>query len=100
MNLGTQTQQPDEMLDYDIDYSKWLVGTDRIASVTMAVEPPFDEQTNPNGLQATYVSHDGVKVKFWAKGGISGQTYKVTMTLQTDDGRIKQDELKFRIKES
>jgi hypothetical protein len=99
MNLGTHTQQPDEMLDYDIDYSKWLTGTDRIASVVATVEPAFDATTNPDGLQATYLSHDGTAVKLWAKGGISGTTYKITLTAETDDGRIKQDEIKFKVKE-
>lgn len=100
MILGTQTQQPDELLDYDINYKSWLVGTDRIANATAVVEPAYDETTNPNGLRATYLSHDGEKVKLWVKSGVSGVTYKVTLTVETDDGRIKQDEIKFKIKEA
>lgn len=99
MILGTQIQQPDEMLDYDINYASWLIGTDRIATVTTAVEPALDDTTNPDGLQATYVSHDGERVKMWVKGGVNGTTYRVSVTVTTDDGRIKQDELKFKIKE-
>lgn len=99
MNLGTHTKQPGEMLDYDIDYSKWLTGTDRIASFTTEVEPAYDAATNPDGLQATYLTHTGTAIKLWAKGGVSGVTYKVTITVETDDGRIKQDEIKFKIKE-
>lgn len=100
MILGTKTQQPDELLDYDISYKNWLVGTDRIATVNATVEPPYDVDTNPDGLRATYLSHDGEVVKLWVRGGISGTTYKVELTIETDDGRIKQDELRFKIKES
>jgi hypothetical protein len=99
MNLGTQTQQPSELLDYDIDYSKWLVGTDGIASFSVDVVPPYDAVNNPDGLKVTYLTNTDTTIKFWAKGGVSGTTYKATITVETADGRIKQDEIKFKIKE-
>lgn len=92
MILGTYTQQPREKFDYDITYEDWLPGTDAIdpAKVEVMVDVP--------GLTAVaYAS--GLVVKIWVSGGTHKTTYKITVTVESDDGRIKQDEFIVKVKD-
>jgi len=90
--LGTFTQQPAEVLDYDINTDEWLSDDDEIISVTTAVDTGLT-------VQGAVIFNAGRSVKLWITGGTSGSTYKVEVTMTTDDGRVKQAELRFRIKE-
>jgi hypothetical protein len=92
MLLGTFAMQPDESLDYDLDYTDWLTTGDNVSSATVAVTPA-DE------LAATLVQINDPRVKVWLEGGTDGTTYKVSVTMTTADGRVKQDEFKIRVKE-
>jgi hypothetical protein len=91
MILGTFQKQPVDRLDYDVTYANWLTEGDNVGSVTTNV--------TPEGLtvETVYV-HDPI-VKIWLSGGESGTTYKVTLTISTDDGRIRQDEFKVKVKD-
>lgn len=91
MMLGTHIQQPEEVKDYDIDYSDWLTSGDNVESVDVAV--------NQAGLVAGPVYINDPFVKIWVSGGVSGITYKVTVTTTTADGRVKQDEFKIKVKD-
>jgi len=42
---------------------------------------------------------DGTRVKVFANAGTDGVTYKVTVTMTTASGRIKQDEFTVRVKD-
>lgn len=84
--------QPDESLDYDLDYTDWLTTGDNVSSATVTVTPA-DE------LAATLVQINDPRVKVWLEGGVDGTTYKVSVTMTTADGRVKQDEFKIRVKE-
>lgn len=91
MALGTITQQPRDVRDYDIDFGEWFPQDDTLVSATVTVEPA--------GLTATYaIQHPRVKV--WLQDGVSGSTYKVTVVAYTNDGRAKEVELKVRIKDT
>jgi hypothetical protein len=91
MKLGTVTQQPTERLSYTINYSDALTEGDNVESAFATV--------SPTGLTVEDVSPLDPKVRFWVNGGTSGVVYKVTITVNTADGRIFQDEVIFRIKE-
>ena len=90
--IGAFTQQPGDMLDYDIDYTKWLVANDEVIGATATV--------SPSGLNLISVS-EGVPdiVKIWVSGGTSGVRYKVTVTTTTKGGRVKEDEFLLTVKE-
>ena len=90
MIIGTFTQQPAEYLDYDIPYE--LTSGDSLSSATATVSPAGLTVGSPLVIP-------GNKVKIWISGGVSGVTYKVEVTTTTTLGRIKQDELRFRIKD-
>ena len=88
--LATITQQPGDIRDYDIDFSEWFPVGDTVIGATLSVLPL--------GLTAGYALQ-GMRVKVWLSHGVVGQTYKVTITASTSDGRAKETELRVKIKD-
>ena len=86
--LASYTQQPADRLDYDIPCD--LASGDSIASV--------DKTVTPSGLTVTAIN-DNPNVKVWVEDGTAGTTYKVEITITTTLGRVKQVELRFKIKD-
>lgn len=91
MNLGTVDKQPAERQSYTINYEEALPTGDNIISAVATVSPA--------GLTIEDVGVYDPRVKFWAEGGSSGITYKVQITATSEDGRIFQDEVYFKVKE-
>ncbi len=90
--LATFTQQPTEILDYDVDFSAFLNAiSDTAVSHTVTSEP---------GITVNSSSLNAGRVKVWVTGGLSGQKYKITVRLTTDGGRLKEEEIVIKVKES
>ena len=89
--VATYKQQPADNLDYAFDYTEFLQSGDSVASGTITV--------SPSGLTVTGPVVSGKQLKYWVTGGASGVKYKVTVTMRTAVGRIKQDEAIFQIKD-
>lgn len=90
MILATFTKQPADVQDYDIDFNDYLTGmsdTGASASVTAEAGITIDSHALNSGV-----------VKVWVSGGTDG-TYKITVTLTTTGGRVKQAEVKIKVKE-
>lgn len=95
--LATKKKQPAERLDYDIWYANdpgeapaWLIDSDQILNAVITVSDPALEVTSivfPN------------RVKLWVEAGTTGETYKITIRITTEGGRIKEDELRIRVKD-
>jgi len=85
-------KQPSEVQDYDISFAAWLAALlDTAVSFTVTVE---------SGITlASSVLADGV-VKVWLSGGTNGTKYKVTVTITTTGGRVKEDEILIDVVES
>jgi hypothetical protein len=92
MNFGTYIKQPADTLDYDLDYLEWLTPGDSVINAEVVVEPATDL-----AVDAVFISSPIVKL--WLSGGLSGTSYKLTITITTDNGRIKQDEFKLKVKD-
>ena len=90
MNLFQK--QPGDQLDYDLDFSDWLSDTDTITGAEAA-------SSVPDEIAVLSVAVAGHLVKIWIAGGISGSTYKVTATVATSEGRIKELDFKIRVKD-
>ncbi len=88
MLIGTYVQQPADTLDYDIPYT--LADDDALDSVAHA--------SSPAGLTVSSLVV-GDSVKLWVSDGVAGTTYKVEVTATTTGGRVKQDEIRIKIKE-
>lgn len=91
MKLGTFSKQPNEKESYTITYEDALTDGDNVISATAAVEPA--------GLTINGIEIADPRVKFWASGGVVDTRYKVTITATTEDGRVLEDEITFKIKE-
>lgn len=91
MKLGTVTQQPTERLSYTINYGEFLTDGDNIQTAVGIVEPA--------GLIIEAVTVLDPRVRFWLTGGTAGSKYKVTITSNTADGRVLQDEIFVKVKE-
>lgn len=93
MIIGAVVQQPDDRLDYDIEYDEWFAGNqDAIQTITVDV-------IGTGNMIATGVISSTDVVKVWIQGGATGEEYTVEVTATTVSGRIKQTELIVRIEE-
>lgn len=102
MILGTFEKQPADVLDYDIDFSAILDGGDALASTgSPPVPQPLSVTVSPSGLTIgpTFVVEDGKAVKQWVSGGNNRQRYKVTLTVTSNAGRVKQVEFVVSVKD-
>lgn len=90
--IGTFIQQPADRLDYDVSYDPFLVPEDFVVASTVQVDGDLL-------ILQPIIIEDGRAVKIWVSGGTSNTTYKATITTTTDLGRVKQDEIRFRIKD-
>ena len=95
--LATKKKQPVERLDYDIWYANapdgsvaWLIDSDRILDVVITVSDP--------ALEVSLIKFPD-HIKLWVEGGMSGETYKITIRITTEGGRVKEDELRIRVKD-
>ena len=90
--LGTFLKQPLERLDYDIDFSEWLPVGDTIVLATVVAT---------TGIIAEEPLIDVTKkvLKVWVTGGATGNTYKIQVTAETTEGRIKEGEIRIKVKE-
>lgn len=73
----TFTKDPDAVLDYRLDWSKWL-GTDTITE---------SEWTVPEGITKTDEDFTGTTTLIWLEGGTVKQTYQLTNHITTAAGR-------------
>ncbi len=100
--LATYNKQPSERLDYDFDYSLFLMSADTIESAVFKVETLVESGeviTVPNPLEIDTEIIDTTFTKAWVRGGEIGYTYKISCTATTAHGRTKEDEIKIRVKE-
>lgn len=96
MNLGKSVKGPNEVFDYDIDYSKWLVPDDCIASHLVTI---VSTDTSTNDLQVDYTVLLGDIVKVWLSKGNINSTYKINLSITTTKNRIKEDYFTLKIKD-
>jgi hypothetical protein len=89
--LATFSKQPAEVQDYDIDFNTYLSSLgDTALSHTVQAD------TGISVLQSTLTA--GV-VKVWLSGGLDRQKYKITATVTTTGGRVREADIIVRVKE-
>ncbi|MBT7081600.1 MAG: hypothetical protein HN842_11825 [Gammaproteobacteria bacterium] len=84
------TQQPNDVLDYDIDLSEWVATGDTITSTTASAD---------TGLTVSVSNGTTTTPKIWCSGGADGTSYKVTVTVVTNDGRTKEIDFRLSVRE-
>jgi hypothetical protein len=94
--LGTFTKQPADKQDYDISFADWLAALgDTGLSHTSSITGNDSAATLSPASSLTA----GV-VKVWVSGGTDAVDYKVSVNLTTSAGRVKQVEIKIKVKET
>lgn len=89
--LGKFNKQPVEVQDYDIDFNEYLeFHNDAAVSHTAVAE---------TGLTVEASNLSAGIVKVFVSGGADGNTYKVSATITTLGGRVKQGDILVKVKE-
>lgn len=106
MILGTIKKQPAEVIDFDIDYSEFFDGVDgdTISTVTAVVASGNDGGADdlvlgPGRLPETALVGDD-KGKVWLGAGVTGVTYKITVTMTSSAGRVREHDVRVVVKET
>ena len=91
--LAKFEKQPGDRQDFDIDFAEYLTGlSDYGTTFTVTADAGIT-------IVSSQLLFSGTVVKVYLSGGTDGVTYKITVTLTTDGGRIKQAEIKVKVKE-
>lgn len=89
--LGTMRKRPDDTLDYDVSFERWLSAGDDLTDAT-ATADSID-------LTVNSVSLSGSVAKVWLSAGLAGNSYQITVTATTSQGRIKEVTFNLRVVE-
>ncbi|CAN7305221.1 hypothetical protein LJR231_001568 [Phyllobacterium sp. LjRoot231] len=84
-------KSPDDVLDYDIHYDRWLPASDVIASVVTSIA------STTALIDRNEFTTSSVKV--WVSGGATGENGTVTVVITTQEGRTKEACFRLRIKD-
>ena len=84
-------KQPTERLDYDIDFSLWLPNGDAIIGTTT--------NSTPVGLTIAITDAATLIPKIWVSDGVDKNTYVVSVTVETSQGRNKEVNFKIKVKD-
>jgi len=78
MSRFNKTKRATEVLDYEFDWltEEWLESTEEISTSTWIATSGITMETDSNTTTTTTV---------WVSGGTSGETYKLTNTIVTDN---------------
>ena len=93
---GFFVKAPNEVLDFDIDFTKEL---ELVGDVPRAVNAI--SVLDPSGLviEDFYWVEETQRVKLWFSGGTHGATYDCTVWLDTRDGRRFETDIEIQIED-
>lgn len=112
--MDTFLKQPDEILDFDVDFSAFLTASsaDTLSAtwtVTVSGGVTSEDQTTylDNSLPIPDYLHVDTStrntahtiIKVWLSGGRDGIKYKVTVVATTVGGRVKEHDFYIRVKD-
>lgn len=106
MALRWPAKDPDEVTDFDVDWTSRLYSEDELALVDAGTPPdaPADTIvtstfTLPAGtLVADSTENTTTRTKVWLSGGTEGETYLVQNRIVTAGGRTMDQTIKLKIK--
>lgn len=88
-------KDPDEVLDYLVDWAAWLPDGDTIATATFVTDADEDSGFV---IQDGKTSHTTTSATVWVAGGTIGSTFTVVHHVTTAGGREGERNLAFQIK--
>ncbi len=92
MALPIYGKQPAEVIDIDISCGDWLPSTDSIAGAYAVCDAGLT-------LGLSVIDNAKKVVKQWLSGGIDQSKYKVTVTITSTEGRVKEVDFFIKVKE-
>ena len=99
MIIGTVVQQPGDTLDYDILYEPFFYSYAINGVIDDIKLDGLSITVSPEGVTSEVIRLDNNNAKVWLSGGVSGVTYKVTITMESTNNRIKEDEILMIVEE-
>ena len=90
--LGKFSKQPNEVLDYDVDFTDWFA--------TRPDTPVSSTTTVDTGITLIGQVRTGMVVKVALGAGTSGVKYKATVRMTTSAGFVKEVEFYCVVKET
>lgn len=88
--IPTWTKDPNAVLDYEFNWSKWLYTGDTIASRVVTV---------PTGITLDSSVPADDKVTVWLSGGTAGTKYNVSCRITTTGGRVDERTIRISVAE-
>ena len=89
--LGKFTKQPNEVLDYDVDYTDWFAArTDTPSAYVVLAD---------TGITVVGSARTGNIIKIILAGGTTGTKYKIQTRLTTTASLVKEAEFTVAVKE-
>lgn len=96
MVLGKYFKSPADRKRYTIDYTDWLDSAELISTVTFEVTPVGTSVLVIDGIA---IDTDAKGVVFYASEGLDGTNYKAFPTMTSSNGQIKEDEIRFTVRD-
>lgn len=88
MAVAVYLKDPDAVLDYIFDWSRWLAGNEEIVASNIEASAGINLDSQENTLTTATA---------WISGGTSGQPYTVTNRITTDLGRTDDRTITIRV---
>lgn len=88
MAIAVYVKDPDAVLDYIFDWSRWLAGNEAITASNVVASA---------GINLDSQSNTGTAVTAWISGGTGGQPYTVTNHITTNLGRSDDRTITIRV---
>jgi len=85
----TFAKDPDAVLDYSVDWTRWLAGDEITTS----------EWIVGSGLTKASETNSPTKATVWILGGAAGQSYSVTNRITTTGGRTEDRSFLIKVEE-
>jgi hypothetical protein len=88
--MTTFLKDPDAVLDYSVDWSKWLAGDQIETSAWFLSDPARQLSDDSNTTTRTTV---------WLAGGVASQSYTVTNRITTSGGRTDERSMVIQVQD-
>lgn len=105
MSLRWPSKDKDEVLDYSIDWSRFLATGETIASVTWAIQDSDGTKVSVtssdtvDGLTLVAVSNTSTVTTVYLSNGTNNQRYTLFCTVTTTASRVAERPVKIQIRE-
>ena len=85
-----EAKDPNDVIDYRIDWSKWLQGDDIVL---------LSEWIVPAGITMDSELSDTTSATIWLSGGTAGASYQLTNRITTAQGRQRDRTITIHVKD-